>query len=78
MYLGWVARPRQSEERKRNVWNFKYGGLIDNPFVRGNVVYQCGQCGKVLPFLDDGERHEEEIDVNGGLCPNTVVDKPDQ
>ena len=33
--------------------------------------YQCSQCGTIYPFWEAAIKHEEEIDDNGGICPNT-------
>jgi hypothetical protein len=41
-----------------------------------NVIgYQCSQCGKCYPFVAGALQHEEQIDNNGGVCPDAPVEE---
>ena len=31
--------------------------------------YQCSQCGTICPFVQGAIHHEEDIENNGGVCP---------
>ena len=32
--------------------------LVDNSFIRGNVVWECAKCGDVFAYIDVGKKHE--------------------
>lgn len=45
--------------------------LVNNPFLRGNLVWKCEKCEEVFSFVDDGENHEKTC--NGIYQPSVFT-----
>lgn len=52
--------------------SLKYCVLAWNtiPWLSGNIIAECPQCGECFCMLDDGEAHDAKIIENGGICPD--------